>query len=73
MTSPLFIDGREMVPPEPLEATVAALDTLAPGQTLTLLLNCQPHPLYQLLRRNGYKWTVGLNQDGSNVISIQSA
>ena len=32
------IDGRGMEPPEPLEATLAALDTLPAGEELTLLL-----------------------------------
>ena len=50
-----IIDGREMQPPEPLERTLAALDQLAPGEELILLLHCEPQPLYSILRRNGSK------------------
>lgn len=71
MSTPRVIDGREMVPPEPLEATMEALDTLPQGEELTLLLNCQPHPLYQMLRRNGYIWTEEWDGNGTNVIRIR--
>lgn len=67
------IDGRGMEPPEPLEATLAALDTLPAGEELTLLLHCQPHPLYQVLRRNGYVWSEQREDDGTNVIRIRAA
>jgi len=67
------IDGRGMEPPEPLEATLAALDTLPAGEELTLLLYCQPHPLYQVLRRNGYVWSEQREDDGTNVIRIRAA
>ena len=43
------IDGREMEPPEPLERALEALDTLAEGDDLMLLLYCQPHPLFNIL------------------------
>ncbi|MFO1427497.1 MAG: hemerythrin domain-containing protein [Steroidobacteraceae bacterium] len=36
---PLTIDGRFMQPPEPLERTLAALEELAVGDELTLLVN----------------------------------
>ena len=72
MSGPV-IDGRGMEPPEPLEATLAALDTLPAGEELTLLLYCQPHPLYQVLRRNGYVWSEQREDDGTNVIRIRAA
>jgi uncharacterized protein (DUF2249 family) len=67
------IDGRDMQPPEPLELTLAALDTLPPDGELVLLLHCQPHPLYQILRRNGYVWTETMQADGTNEIHIRTA
>ncbi|GAB2180457.1 hypothetical protein DLREEDagrD3_06800 [Denitratisoma sp. agr-D3] len=73
MNKPTVIDGRNMVPPEPLEATLDALETLPPGEELTLLLYCQPHPLYQMLRRDGYVWTEHLEEDGTTVIRIRAA
>ena len=55
MSEPRFIDGRGMEPPEPMELDVAELSTLAPGEELVMLLNCEPLPLYAILDRNGYR------------------
>jgi uncharacterized protein (DUF2249 family) len=73
MSGQRLIDGRDMQPPEPLEKTLEALDSLAPDEELVLLLHCQPHPLYQILRRNGYVWTESLQADGTNEIHIRKA
>lgn len=67
------IDGREMVPPEPLELTLNALDGLAADDELVLLLYCQPHPLFNILRREGYVWTEDLQPDGTREIRIRKA
>ncbi|RLJ63566.1 DUF2249 domain-containing protein [Sulfurisoma sediminicola] len=73
MSSQRVIDGRDMQPPEPLEKALEALDTLPPDGELVLLLYCQPHPLYQILRRNGYVWTETMQSDGTNEIHIRKA
>ena len=73
MADPRVIDGRDLVPPEPLELTMAALDTLEPGQDLLLLLHCEPHPLYSILKRNGYRFTTEMREDGTNAILISKA
>ncbi len=65
-----IIDGREMVPPEPLEKTLEALDSLAPGEELTVLLHCEPHPLYSILNKNGYRYSARFLADGTNEIRI---
>ena len=65
------IDGREMQPPEPMERTLAALDTLVEGDDLLLLLYCQPHPLFNILRQNGYTWDDELRADGTREIRIR--
>jgi hypothetical protein len=70
---PHLIDGREMVPPEPLELTLLALDALAADDELVLLLYCQPHPLFNILRREGYVWTEDLQLDGTREIRIRRA
>lgn len=67
------IDGREMQPPEPLEKALAALDTLPDGGELTLLLYCQPHPLFNILRNNGFAWQEVLRDDGTHEIRIRRA
>jgi len=73
MSNQRVIDGREMVPPEPLELTLEALDTLEPGEELLLLLFCEPHPLYSILKRNGYRYSAELREDGTNAILISKA
>lgn len=50
------IDARELEPPEPFVQTMAALDTLAPGQKLRLILPREPYPLYRALELNGVAW-----------------
>lgn len=67
------IDGRELQPPEPLELALTALDTLPDGDELVMLLYCQPHPLYQVLRRNGYVWEEIPQPDGCFEIHIRKA
>jgi hypothetical protein len=70
MPASRIIDGRDMVPPEPLELTVAALDTLADEDELILLLHCEPHPLYTILQARGYRHHSELRSDGTNEIRI---
>jgi uncharacterized protein (DUF2249 family) len=69
----VVIDGREMQPPEPLEKALAALDALPAGGELTLLLYCQPHPLFNILRNNGFAWQETLRDDGTHEIRIRRA
>lgn len=67
------IDGRDMQPPEPLELALMALDTLTDGDELVMLLYCQPHPLFDILRRNGYSWKETIQDDGTHEIHIKKA
>jgi uncharacterized protein (DUF2249 family) len=56
MTSPdLILDVRGLPAPEPLERCLDALDTLQPGQRLRLLIDREPHPLYAIVEREGYR------------------
>jgi TusA-related sulfurtransferase len=73
MPEPRLIDGRGMEPPEPLELAVAALGSLAPGEELVMLLNCEPLPLYAILERSGYRYRSERRADGSNEIHIHKA
>jgi hypothetical protein len=50
-----------------------ALDTLADDDELVLLLYCQPHPLFDMLRRNGYVWKEDVQADGTHEIRIRKA
>lgn len=65
------IDGRELQPPEPMERTLEALEQLADGDDVLLLLYCQPHPLFNILRNNGYTWTEELRPEGTREIRIR--
>jgi TusA-related sulfurtransferase len=71
MPEPRLIDGRGMEPPEPLERALAELATLAPGEELVMLLNCEPLPLYSILERNGFRYRSRHRPDGSNEVRIQ--
>ena len=67
------IDGRDMQPPEPMERTLEALDSLAQDEELLLLLYCQPHPLFDILGKNGYAWNEELRADGTREIRIRKS
>ena len=67
----MVIDGRELEPPEPLTLTLEALDGLGKGDELLLLLYCQPHPLFSILRKNGYAWNEEVRADGTHEIRIR--
>ena len=73
MPDPIVIDGRDLLPPEPMELALAALDRLEAGQELLLLLHCEPHPLYSILKRNGYRYSSEMREDGCNAIHINKA
>jgi TusA-related sulfurtransferase len=62
-TPDIVIDAREMEPPEPFVATMDALDAMPTGQTLLLILNREPHPLYRALHKQGYGYQVDITAD----------
>lgn len=70
---PVVIDARQMEPPEPFEKTMAALDDLAPGDEIVLVLNREPAPLYRVLDANGYAHRVEWFDDGRCEIHIRRA
>ena len=64
------VDARYMEPPEPFVRTMEMLDTLKPGEKMLLLLFREPHPLYKVLRQNGYAYEAELVSDGTFEILI---
>lgn len=64
------VDARYLEPPEPFVLTMEALDTLAPEEKLLLLLFREPHPLYKVLKQNGYAYETELTADGTFEILI---
>lgn len=64
------IDARAMEPPEPFVRTMEALDGIAPGEKLLLLLAREPHPLYRALDINGFSYQTERMLDGTVEILI---
>ena len=68
--TPHVVDARYMEPPEPFVRTMEMLDTLKPGERMLLILFREPHPLYKVLRQNGYTYESELRPDGTFEILI---
>lgn len=64
------VDARYLEPPEPFVVTLEALDHLPAGEKLLLLLFREPHPLYTVLRNNGFAYESELQDDGTFEILI---
>lgn len=53
----IVLDVCGLEPPEPLERILDALADLAIGARLRVLIDREPHPLYGILRNNGYDYS----------------
>jgi hypothetical protein len=51
-----ILDVSALEPPGPLERILDALTDLPQGQALCVRHRREPFPLYDLLRRMGYRW-----------------
>ena len=71
--SDYVIDARQLEPPEPFVLTMEALDTLPADEKLLLLLFREPHPLFRILKQNGYNYESELVADGTFEILIWRA
>lgn len=69
----VVVDARYLLPPEPMERTLEALERLAPGQHILLLLHREPFPLYQVLAQRGFTHQTQLGDDGTFAITITRA
>lgn len=65
------VDGRDLLPPEPMQRTLEALQGLPRGEELTLLLFREPFPLYEVLERKGFAHRTELSDDGTYRIHIR--
>ena len=72
MKQEVLIDGRWLMPPEPMEKVLLALDLLRPGQRLRFLLHREPYPLYGILENMGYSHRTHLLPDGGFEILIEA-
>lgn len=68
-----IVDARGLMPPEPLELTLEALDGLAADEEVLLLLYREPVPLYQILKQNGFTHRTTTREDGTFEIHITHA
>ncbi len=50
-----LLDVGGLEPPEPMVRILDALDQLGPDERLRVLIDRDPLPLYQILRRYGYQ------------------
>jgi uncharacterized protein (DUF2249 family) len=55
----VHLDNRDLDPPEPMVRILAALERLAPGQTLCALLSREPVFLFRELTKRGHDWRGG--------------
>lgn len=70
MPEDLFLDTRELEPPEPLEQVLEALDRLGPGQRIRMLNRREPYPLYSILAKDGYCHNTRCTETGDFEILI---
>jgi TusA-related sulfurtransferase len=70
MNREITLDVRGMEAPEPLEKVLETIDDFAPGDTLRLVIDCRPMPLYRILERNGYACREAPGTDSNYVITI---
>jgi uncharacterized protein (DUF2249 family) len=67
------IDVRGLLPPEPFENIMRALQRLPAEETLQVLIHREPFPLYETLQNSGYAWQTTVLADGSFKILITRA
>lgn len=64
------LDARYMEPPEPFVKTFDLLKVLPEGERMLLLLFREPHPLYRVLKQDGFRYETRLQDDGTFEILI---
>jgi TusA-related sulfurtransferase len=73
MARHLVLDIRGLEPPEPLERVLAAIADFGHGDTLRILSNFEPTPLYRILERDGFRHHVEAGADAPCEITIWAA
>lgn len=69
---PTVIDARGLEPPQPFELAMESLADLAPGQSLSVLLDRVPFPLFRVLDRDGYPYRYAVRDDGAVQVDIDA-
>ncbi len=63
MDNEITLDVSELQPPEPMDIVLNALNELDSGQYIRMIHRMQPHPLYNILMDNGYRYKVDQSKD----------
>lgn len=65
-----YLDNRDLDPPEPMTRTLAAIETMPPGQVLSVLLCREPMFLLPELAKRGHSWrgSVEPNEQGYRLL-----
>jgi uncharacterized protein (DUF2249 family) len=59
----IHLDVCGLQPPEPLERVLEALSTLQRDQTLCVLIDREPIPLFRILEKNGFAYDMQTRPD----------
>lgn len=70
MPRALTLDVRNMTPPEPLMEVFDTIEDFAPGDRLTVVIDCHPVPLFRMLERDGYAYEVTPGTESNYIIAI---
>lgn len=65
-----ILDVRGMQPPEPIARVLETIDGFRPGDTLKLVIDCEPKPLFRILDANGYAWRMAPGESSLHEITI---
>ena len=66
----MILDNRGLEPPQPMMRTLAALESLNTGETLSIINDRRPMFLYEQLEEMGLKYITTAQEDGSFLIEI---
>lgn len=69
--SEILVDARGLEPPEPFQRVMEAIADMSADDTVLMLLEREPHPLYRVLERNGYAYRTTYRDDGVFEIRIR--
>jgi len=67
------IDARGWEPPEPMVRVLKALDDLPRGSKIVVLLDCEPRPLFRILKFQGFDYRSGPVPPGHFEVTIWRA
>jgi uncharacterized protein (DUF2249 family) len=70
MARHLTLDIRGMEPPEPFERVLATIADFGRGDTLRILADFEPRPLYRILERDGFRHHVEAGADAPFEITV---